>query len=62
METGSSSLGLLILRIFKKELIQSNFPNSHILLGNFKWVFNKEPGGQRVNRESLLGHLPSCLL
>lgn len=64
MGTESSILGLLILGTFKKELIQFNFSNSHILPGNFKWVFNieawsaacesREPLGAFTNQSALI--------
>lgn len=64
MGTESSILGLLILGTSEKELIESNFSNSHILPGNFKWVFNieawlaacesREPLGAFTNQSPLI--------
>jgi len=55
MGTDSSILGLLIIGIFEKELIPSNFSNSHILLGSFEWVFNIEARSAACESREFLG-------
>lgn len=61
MEPESSILALLILGTFETELTQFNFSDSHILLGNLKWVFNVEAWSAAYEPRASWGiHQPGC--